>query len=204
MNRQNELAAQYVGREWPCDLEGDWAGYYPVVSEGRIVAVYDSANQDPVEYTKRPIVDDMYIDADAPDEIEDGLYDTSDAARLLGINERRVRALCAEGRMGQQVGGTWVIDAADLRANQERKPGRPRTTRDLLVKLTEGVSLAAPGAPLGVTPSGARIYRITSVPLGVDDAEVVRVVRLTGIWLPEGPWEIPWTRCGEGKIVTKR
>lgn len=126
MNRQNELAARYVGREWPVELEGDWAGYYPVVVGGRIVAIYAAANQDPAEYSHKPIVDDLYIDADAPDEIEDGLYDSTEAARRLGVSRDRIIDLCNAGRMGRKIGRDWVIEGHELRANQVRRSGRPK------------------------------------------------------------------------------
>lgn len=55
----------------------------------------------------------------------DGYFSTSEAAEVLGISERRVRALCAAGRMGRQVGTTWVITPEEIEANKVRKPGRP-------------------------------------------------------------------------------
>lgn len=53
------------------------------------------------------------------------LLSTAEAAEVLGISERRVRALCAAGRMGRQVGTTWVITPEEIEANRVRKPGRP-------------------------------------------------------------------------------
>lgn len=53
------------------------------------------------------------------------LLSTADAAKALDINERRVRQLCQDGRMGQKVGDTWVITLEDIERNRERKPGRP-------------------------------------------------------------------------------
>lgn len=53
------------------------------------------------------------------------LLSTSQAAKALHINERRVRVLCAEGRMGRQVGDTWVITPQEIEANKVRKPGPP-------------------------------------------------------------------------------
>ena len=55
------------------------------------------------------------------------LLSTTQAALALGISERRVRALCAQGRLGQRVGRTYAIAAADLARFRRvaRKPGRP-------------------------------------------------------------------------------
>ena len=45
----------------------DWSGLYPVVSQGKIVAILDcSDSTDP--YAGKPIRDDSFIDADALDE----------------------------------------------------------------------------------------------------------------------------------------
>lgn len=53
------------------------------------------------------------------------LLSTAEAAEVLGISERRVRALCKAGRMGRLVGDTWVIAPEEIEANRVRKPGRP-------------------------------------------------------------------------------
>ena len=53
------------------------------------------------------------------------LFDTKKAGRKLGISERRVRALCEEGRLGTQISGCWVISEAELRAFKPRPTGRP-------------------------------------------------------------------------------
>jgi len=38
------------------------------------------------------------------------MYSTKEAARILGISDRRVRKLLSEGRIkGRKLGGTWVI-----------------------------------------------------------------------------------------------
>lgn len=121
-----ELTREYIGREWPCELTGDWSGYYPVITGGRIVAIYDAANQEPAEYADKPIVADTYIDGNAPAEIADGLYDTAQAAKLLGISRDRVIDLCNAGRMGRKLGGVWVMEGYELRANQVRSAGRPK------------------------------------------------------------------------------
>lgn len=57
----------------------------------------------------------------------DSLLTTAQAAAVLCVSERRVRALCAQGRLGQRVGRTYAIAAADLARFRQRprKPGRP-------------------------------------------------------------------------------
>ena len=48
------------------------------------------------------------------------------AAEMLGVSGRRVRALIAAKRLpAQQIGGVWIINAKDLKLVSERKPGRP-------------------------------------------------------------------------------
>lgn len=55
----------------------------------------------------------------SPDEIT-----TNEAGALLGLGERRVRQLAAEG-MGRQVGGRWLLDrTAVLAYAGRRRPGR--------------------------------------------------------------------------------
>ena len=53
------------------------------------------------------------------------LIDTKKAGKKLDISERRVRALCEEGRLGTQVSGRWVISEAELRTFKPRPTGRP-------------------------------------------------------------------------------
>ena len=49
------------------------------------------------------------------------------AAAALGLSARRVRALIAAGRLpAVKPGHDWLIQAKDLAAIQNRKPGRPR------------------------------------------------------------------------------
>lgn len=56
------------------------------------------------------------------------VYSTAEAAEALGVSERRIRALCGEGRMGRKVGDTWVIVDEEIKEYKEtrRAPGRPR------------------------------------------------------------------------------
>ena len=50
-----------------------------------------------------------------------------DAAKKLGVSERRVRQLIASGNLkAQKVSGAWVIGLSDLNNVRDRKPGRPR------------------------------------------------------------------------------
>ena len=51
---------------------------------------------------------------------------TNEAADLMGVTPRRVRALIEAGRLrAEKVGRDWQIRRADAE-NLERKPGRPR------------------------------------------------------------------------------
>ena len=51
---------------------------------------------------------------------------TTEAADLMGVTPRRVRALITSGRLrARKVGRDWQIRRADAQ-NLERKPGRPR------------------------------------------------------------------------------
>jgi excisionase family DNA binding protein len=55
---------------------------------------------------------------------------TTEAAKRLGVNASRVRALIDSGRLkATKVGGAWLIDPKDLDAVKIRKPGRPRKAR---------------------------------------------------------------------------
>lgn len=56
------------------------------------------------------------------------LLTTAEAARRLGLHPRRVQALCAQGRLGQRCGKSYVISERELVAFtvRPRKPGRPR------------------------------------------------------------------------------
>lgn len=52
---------------------------------------------------------------------------TEEAARRLGISQRRVRVLCETGRFptARRVGRDWIINPAELKLVENRKPGRP-------------------------------------------------------------------------------
>ncbi len=49
------------------------------------------------------------------------------AAIVLGVSETRVAKFCREGRIGQRVGGRWIIDHEELAefAAIERPTGNP-------------------------------------------------------------------------------
>jgi len=54
------------------------------------------------------------------------LISSAEAASKLGVHITRVQVLIREGRLpAMQVGGTYVIDEADLKLVSNRKPGRP-------------------------------------------------------------------------------
>lgn len=50
------------------------------------------------------------------------------AAEKLKLSLRRIHDFLADGRLGQRVGGVYVITDEDLRdfAKQPREPGRPK------------------------------------------------------------------------------
>jgi excisionase family DNA binding protein len=55
---------------------------------------------------------------------------TTEAAKRLGISQNRVRDLIASGRLkAQKIGREYAIDPSDLKAVQNRSPGRPRKAR---------------------------------------------------------------------------
>ena len=58
------------------------------------------------------------------------LITTAQAAKQLGISVRRVQELISTGRLpAQQFGRTYVVDEADLKLVEDRKPGRPRKSQ---------------------------------------------------------------------------
>lgn len=65
-----------------------------------------------------------------------------DAARALGVSDRRIRALIRAGALaGQQVGGRWLVSRAEVeqRARRRGRPGRPLGERNawaLLARLS--------------------------------------------------------------------
>ena len=65
--------ALIIGRPYSIELceQFDWAQAYPVVSEGKIIAIYNGPWQTPEEYKNKPIINDEYMDADAEDVKED-------------------------------------------------------------------------------------------------------------------------------------
>lgn len=55
---------------------------------------------------------------------------TAEAAKRLGVNASRVRALIDAKRLkATKVGNVWLIDPKDLEAVKTRKVGRPRKAR---------------------------------------------------------------------------
>lgn len=57
---------------------------------------------------------------------------TAQAAAVLGVIERRVRALCAAGRLGQKIGRQYLIEAEELARFKKvaRKVGHPPKDTD--------------------------------------------------------------------------
>lgn len=57
-----------------------------------------------------------------------GHLTTREAARRLGLTDRRVREFIRTGRLpAAKHGASWLIDEADLELVKDRRPGRPRT-----------------------------------------------------------------------------
>ena len=55
---------------------------------------------------------------------------TKQAAKVLGINDSRVRQLILSGRLpARKFGRDWIIEEKDLKKVADRKPGRPRKER---------------------------------------------------------------------------
>jgi len=52
---------------------------------------------------------------------------TAQAAKILKVNDSRVRQLILSGRLpAQKLGRDWVIQEKDLIKVADRKPGRPK------------------------------------------------------------------------------
>jgi len=64
-----KIIGKLYSREFADQLNWDTA--YPVVSEGKIIAIHDAAWPEESGYGNKPIVDDEYVDADAEDVTED-------------------------------------------------------------------------------------------------------------------------------------
>lgn len=55
----------------------------------------------------------------------------ADAAKSLGISDRRVRALIDSGNLpAYKIGRDWLISEPDLELVRDRKPGRPVKSED--------------------------------------------------------------------------
>lgn len=55
------------------------------------------------------------------------MLSTAQAARILGVNESRVRALINAKRLkAEKVSGVWVIQERALKKVKVRKPGWPK------------------------------------------------------------------------------
>ena len=56
---------------------------------------------------------------------------TTEAARILGVNQSRVRQLLLRGRLkGRHAGRDWRIRLQDLEAVRIRRTGRPRHVKE--------------------------------------------------------------------------
>ena len=58
-----------------------------------------------------------------------GVMTVADAAGVLGMSTRRVRALCAAGRLvGRRVGRDWAVSAVSVAKYRPSPAGRPAQT----------------------------------------------------------------------------
>jgi excisionase family DNA binding protein len=86
------------------------------------------------------------------------LVDVSSAARELGVNASRVRALISAGVLdAEKIGGRWLIDRASLveRGRESQSAGRPLAPRNVWAFL-----LAASGEALPSDISGMTRWRL--------------------------------------------
>lgn len=82
----------------------------------------------------------------------------SDAARELGVNESRIRALIAAGGLeADNVGGRWLVDSSAVarRKREESRPGRPLSPRNAWAILR-----LASGEPMPAGLDGASRWRL--------------------------------------------
>lgn len=54
------------------------------------------------------------------------LLTTDDAARILGVTPRRVRALAGKRKIGRRLSGVWVFTADEVEQLRPGKVGRPK------------------------------------------------------------------------------
>jgi len=60
-----------------------------------------------------------------------GLISSAEAAKILGVHITRVQVLIRAGRLpAHKIGRTYVVDEADLKLVEDRKPGRPRKAQN--------------------------------------------------------------------------
>lgn len=52
-----------------------------------------------------------------------------EAAEILRLSTRQVRRYCVAGRIGQKVGGVWIINSEEIDAFVRSPRGRPTSTR---------------------------------------------------------------------------
>ena len=57
------------------------------------------------------------------------LYTTKQVAKILGVDDSRVRVLAQSRGVGIKLGsGAWVFTEQDIENMKDRKPGRPGAT----------------------------------------------------------------------------
>lgn len=104
---------------------------------------------------------------------------------------------------GITVSALLRVAAIEYLDNHERS----LNMRNMLVRwsvngMAVSVGPARPGQTEGATNNGA-VVKIVDIPDGVAPSEVVKAVEVTAMYLPRGPFEVPWSMLGEGRIVTE-
>jgi excisionase family DNA binding protein len=89
------------------------------------------------------------------------LISVSQAAERLGVSDRRLRVLLAEGRIpAQRVGRQWVVDTIDLARHQgTRAAGRPLSRRSAWLLICDGSGLTSDMAGIA-RPAPVERYRL--------------------------------------------
>ena len=105
-------------------------------------------------------------------------------------------------RVGLTISALVRLAATEYLDAHERSTGM----RDMLVGWTVNgmnvmVGSVRPGQEPGNNLAGT-VVRVTGIPDDVTSSEVVKAVEATCMWLPHGPFDIPWEMLGEGKVVT--
>jgi hypothetical protein len=125
----------------------------------------------------------------------------SEAARRLGVNQARVRALLAtEGLRGEKIGGRWLVDPESLerRERGEVLSGRPFSARTAWAALALAEGRPAPRLS---APARSRLRRwLREVGLEAGRLRLRRRARLVA--LRAHPSDLPRLRDEAGVVLT--